>query len=329
MRRIQHATRKIDANGAGKDGFYEGSVAQNIPPTVITAQFMNDLQEELVGVVEAAGLVPSSDRTQLAQAIAIAATGSSSANAISIRGTSVLASPLPVTGDVLQHNGTAYLPGKVTNANVSASAAVAVSKLAGSTDGHLLGSVGGVPTWQNGANVIRGVGVSATSPTADDMLRYTGGSYVPGKITNANVATSAAIAPSKIQAGALGYTMRAGPAGVPQWSADAAYTLLSSNFNYNLAIPGSDHMTMLVCAYVSTCSISGLEHGAAPPAYDMKLFVNGSGGSTMTLKHQDPAASPANRFSIFPTGGDLVMAPGKVVILMSISSAAWIVYSVT
>lgn len=150
MDRITHATRDPNANGTGKAGFTNGQTSTQRAATVIDASFLNAIQEEMIAAIVAAGLTPNAaDLTQFAQAIAIAATGSASANAISIRGTSVLASPAPSTGMVLQHNGTAYLPGLVTDSNVSASAALATSKLAGPGRNFLdhLVNTGSGPSW--------------------------------------------------------------------------------------------------------------------------------------------------------------------------------------
>ena len=59
MFRADHVTKKTDANGAGKDGYTEGSVATQVAPTVITADAMNALQEELCAIVEGAGITLS------------------------------------------------------------------------------------------------------------------------------------------------------------------------------------------------------------------------------------------------------------------------------
>lgn len=70
MHRIDHATRKINLHGAGKDGFTEGSPGVEAA-TVMTADIANALQEEIANAVEERGLtLAKADNTQLAQALA-------------------------------------------------------------------------------------------------------------------------------------------------------------------------------------------------------------------------------------------------------------------
>jgi len=53
MDRIQHPT------ATGSHQFTEGDPGSGTAATVVTAQFLNNVQEELVGAIEAAGLTPS------------------------------------------------------------------------------------------------------------------------------------------------------------------------------------------------------------------------------------------------------------------------------
>lgn len=77
MDRINTATKALDLFGSGKHGFKDGNLALAIQPTGLEAAFFNDLQEELVGVIEGAGLVPTAGvRTQIRQAIEIMISGS-------------------------------------------------------------------------------------------------------------------------------------------------------------------------------------------------------------------------------------------------------------
>ncbi len=56
--------------GGGKRGFRDEDLPTGTPGTVVTADFLNSTQEELIGIIEASGLVPSAaDRAQLAKAI--------------------------------------------------------------------------------------------------------------------------------------------------------------------------------------------------------------------------------------------------------------------
>lgn len=69
MNRIDTATKAVDLFGAGKHGFKDGNVALGIIPTDFNAAWANAVQEEILSVVEAAGLAPSGSLTQLLQAI--------------------------------------------------------------------------------------------------------------------------------------------------------------------------------------------------------------------------------------------------------------------
>lgn len=68
MERTQHSTLLVDANGAGKDGFTNGDPGVT-PATVVDADIMNSLQEEIANAVEAAGFTLSlANQAQLASA---------------------------------------------------------------------------------------------------------------------------------------------------------------------------------------------------------------------------------------------------------------------
>jgi hypothetical protein len=72
MQRIATATRAIDLFGVGKNGFKDGNLATGIAATDFEAAWFNGVQEELVSVIEAAGLVASgATLNQVVQAIAI------------------------------------------------------------------------------------------------------------------------------------------------------------------------------------------------------------------------------------------------------------------
>jgi hypothetical protein len=76
MKRIDTSTRAIDLFGAGKDGFRDGDLANGVAPTAFNALWANAMQEEVMAVIEAAGLVGSdANLAQLLQAIRTMATG--------------------------------------------------------------------------------------------------------------------------------------------------------------------------------------------------------------------------------------------------------------
>lgn len=59
MQRIATATKAVDLYGVGKHGFKDGNLALGITPTDFEAAWANGLQEEVLSVIEVAGLVPS------------------------------------------------------------------------------------------------------------------------------------------------------------------------------------------------------------------------------------------------------------------------------
>lgn len=72
MQRIATATKAVDLYGAGKHGFKDGNLALGISPTDLEAAWANGVQEELLNLIEAAGLVASGAvLSQATQAIAI------------------------------------------------------------------------------------------------------------------------------------------------------------------------------------------------------------------------------------------------------------------
>lgn len=70
MERITGSAVSEDLYGAGKDGFKNGDKANGISATVVTAEFLNQVQEEIANVIEGVGdTLNPADRTQLYQAI--------------------------------------------------------------------------------------------------------------------------------------------------------------------------------------------------------------------------------------------------------------------
>lgn len=70
MQRILSATRAVDLFGVGKPGFKDGDLSSGILATDLTAAWFNGVQEELLAVIEAAGIAPTSaNLTQLLLAL--------------------------------------------------------------------------------------------------------------------------------------------------------------------------------------------------------------------------------------------------------------------
>ena len=60
MDRIDHASAYADLFGSGKDGFTDGDPVNGVEATVATDDFLNGLQEEVLGIIEGAGVTPDS-----------------------------------------------------------------------------------------------------------------------------------------------------------------------------------------------------------------------------------------------------------------------------
>lgn len=70
MDRISTSTKAVDLYGPGKHGFKNGNLSLGITPTDLNAEFFNGVQEELLAVIEGAGLTPDAGTlNQLQQAI--------------------------------------------------------------------------------------------------------------------------------------------------------------------------------------------------------------------------------------------------------------------
>jgi hypothetical protein len=65
MKRIDTATKAVDLFGAGKHGFKDGNIGLGIAPTDLNASWFNEVQEEILSVIEGAGIV--ADGAQLNQ----------------------------------------------------------------------------------------------------------------------------------------------------------------------------------------------------------------------------------------------------------------------
>ena len=69
MLRIDSANARHDVNGQGKTGFHDNSDLQGQDPTYLNPAWCNAVQEEILSVVEHAGLTPSPQHNDLLEAI--------------------------------------------------------------------------------------------------------------------------------------------------------------------------------------------------------------------------------------------------------------------
>ena len=70
MHRIDTPTAQVDKFGAGKNGFTRGNPQTGVPATALDDDYFDAVQEELVGIVEAAGItLKKTDRAQVLAAL--------------------------------------------------------------------------------------------------------------------------------------------------------------------------------------------------------------------------------------------------------------------
>ncbi|WP_157811639.1 hypothetical protein [Pantoea rodasii] len=76
MHRIDTSTAQVDKFGSGKNGFTGGNPQTGVLPTALDADYFDSLQEELAGVIEAAGITLKKDtNSQLLTAMRALFTG--------------------------------------------------------------------------------------------------------------------------------------------------------------------------------------------------------------------------------------------------------------
>jgi len=123
-----------------------------------------------------------------------------------------------LTGDVTVNSSgvTAIGSGVIVNADINASAAIALSKLASGTSGQIIvANASGVPTW--------------VSETGDITISDTGVTAIgSGVIVNADVNASAAIDLSKLASGTSGQVVIANGTGVPTYTTISGDITVSS-----------------------------------------------------------------------------------------------------
>lgn len=86
MDRISTSTKALDLFGTGKHGFKDGNLGSGILPTDFNAAWCNDFQEEMMAIIEGAGLTPTAGVcTQVYQAIRLMIEGATVDYKVSMR----------------------------------------------------------------------------------------------------------------------------------------------------------------------------------------------------------------------------------------------------
>lgn len=111
--------------------------------------------------------------------------------------------------------------GAVTNSKIATNANIAVTKLAAGTDGYVLKTVAGTPTWSDpGSTTVNAIseltGDVTAGPASGSESKVA--TIANGVITNAKVSATANIAVSKLATGSEGQVLQV-VSGVPTWAA--------------------------------------------------------------------------------------------------------------
>lgn len=172
------------------------SVDNNTP---VTASVTNKLREAIIAIESELGVKPGGVSTVRARFASLEAT-LENLDVISLSGDlgGTVSSPLvigiqgnpisdetPSSNDVLTWTGLAWEPFPITfpsivNADISASAAIAVSKLAAGTNGYILTTSGGIPTWATPAAGFTAGGDLTGTSSSQQVVSLTG---TGGKVT--------------------------------------------------------------------------------------------------------------------------------------------------
>ena len=223
---------------------------------------------DVSGTVITTGDTGSVTNTMLAGSIALSKLVNLTSGNIIVGSSSNVPTAVAVTGDVTISNAgvTAIAAGAVINADISASAAIAFSKLATLSSGAIL--VG------NGSNV-----AAAVAPTGDVTISNAGvTSITAGAIINADINASAEIAVSKLADGSARQLLQTDAAGTGvEWTS-------------NIDIPGTLDVTGVGTFDAATRgAISALSDGATiTPDFAVANHFSVTLGGNRTL------ANPAN-----------------------------------
>lgn len=147
-----------------------------------------------------------------------------------------------LTGDVIagpatgsESKAATIAAGAITDSKVSATAGIAVSKLASGVDNQILQTIAGTPTWTSFVGTVESVNGDTGAVTVNAINQLTGdvtttiasgsepvtATISNGAITDSKISATANIAVSKLSTGIDGQVLQV-VSGVPTWSAAAA-----------------------------------------------------------------------------------------------------------
>ena len=101
VHRIDHATRAVNLNGPGKDGFTGGDPLTQVAPTTVTPDFLNAVQEEIANAIGLVSAPVKAQNNQLANALTLMLDAVALGTMNRSTGPDVLASGMANDGDGL------------------------------------------------------------------------------------------------------------------------------------------------------------------------------------------------------------------------------------
>jgi hypothetical protein len=209
----------------------------------------------------------------------------------------------------------------IVNADIDASAAIAVSKLAPGTNGQVLTTTGGAAAW----------GTGATTPTGTGIPHIVGGvqDAAASTIVNADISASAAVAVSKLAAGTNGDVLTTS-GGVAAWAAGfatlptncsvlaAVQDVTSSGTISDLALTANAFITLLRFTDATNPQVDGVISGSG--AFRI-IIIRPSTSSVQIVDYTTSVSSAANQFE---TSVNLAITGAGGTFAYDPTSARWI-----
>ena len=223
----------------------------------------------------------------------------------------------------------------ITNVDVSNTAAIAVTKLANGTDGSVLTTVGGEPTWQLPAAsadtqdlTLSGTTLSLTNDATPVALgglsilnSVTSAEITNGTIANADVSNTAALAVTKLANGTNG-TVLTTVGGVPTWqlpvvSTDAqdltltGTTLSLTNDATPVPLGGLSILSSVSSAEITNATIVNADISNSA-AIGVGKLANGADGQVLTTVAGVPTWSAAAGGTVTNVGAGTGLTGGPI-----------------
>lgn len=215
---------------------------------------------------------------------------------ILIGNASNVATAQSVTGDVVISNTgvTSISAGVIVNADINASAAIAVSKLAAGTNGYVIKTVAGVPTW-----AAEGTGITNTAAN-NELMKSDGTNAVPSGLSSATLGNLT-----------LGTGATSGDRTINVWSSSANAALSLNSQGTSAVLIKSGKFQFLDSQLTMTSDINRIScnhatnftiHSSSKLTLNSAISATASSGSDLEIT--------AGGNTSTGNGGNLILNPG-------------------